>query len=167
MLPFASYDTMTITITKLHPNARVMPQPNTSRLELFACLEQPILLHPGMRKLVPTGIRLQLSETVEAQLYPNRGLAIHHGITILDAPQVIRAEEDQEIQVLLVNLGDKGFSVKPEMAIAELAIVPTYQPEIFWSDEPEQAEANNQALSEPPQAIPDPIHLAMNALSLS
>jgi dUTPase len=57
-------------------------------------------------------------------------MAIHYGVTILDAPQVVREGDTDEVQVLLANLGDKGFSIKPGMAIAQMTIVPVYQPQV-------------------------------------
>lgn len=121
---------MKLRLKKLHPDCKVSTYPYGSRIELFARLDSPILLYPGMRRLISTGISVELPTGIEAQLSPVRSMAIHYGVTILDAPQVIREGDDEEIQVLLVNLGDKGFSIKPGTAIAQMSIAPVYQPQV-------------------------------------
>ncbi|NJN88859.1 MAG: dUTP diphosphatase [Leptolyngbyaceae cyanobacterium SL_7_1] len=121
---------MKLRLKKLHPDCKVSSYPYGSRIELFARLDSPILLYPGMRRLISTGLSIELPNGIEAQLSPVRSMAIHYGVTILDAPQVVREGDTEEIQVLLANLGDKGFSIKPGMAIAQMTIVPVYQPQV-------------------------------------
>jgi dUTPase len=95
-----------------------------------------------------------LSRDLTAQLCPNRDLAIQHGVTVLDAPQLITANDYAEIQVLLINLGNKGFSVKPDMAIAKLIVMPTYQPEIVWHEPNEpRTHHQRQGSTTPPHAL--------------
>lgn len=117
---------MEVRITKLHPSSKIVTGGTNSGVDLFAHLDAPVLLCPGMRKLIPTGIAVHLPTHLEAHLRPKRSLAIEYGVTMLDAPQIIRVEDNAEIQVLLINLGRNGFSVKPGMAIAEMAIAPVY-----------------------------------------
>ncbi len=99
-------------------------------IDLFAQLDSPILLHPGMRRLIPAGIGLELPSRTEAQLRAQRDMAITCGVTLLDAPYIVSPGNSDEIQVLLVNLGERGFSVKPGMAIAQMSIVSVCAPEI-------------------------------------
>lgn len=101
---------------------------NVSTIDLFAYLPAPVLLYPGGRHLIPTGIAIELPSGVAAQLRPQRSLAINCGVTILDAPAMITEFDQDEILVLLVNLGDRGVVIHPKMAIAQLIIVPAYQP---------------------------------------
>lgn len=129
---------MEVRIKKLHPTAKLTVHEYGSGVDLFAHLDSPVLLCPGMRKLIPTGIQIQLMAGTEAHLRPKRSMAIDFGVTILDAPQIIREGENEEIHILLINLGEHGFSVKPGMAIAQMAIAPVYRPEICFLEDAEE-----------------------------
>jgi dUTP pyrophosphatase len=118
---------MKVNIKKLHEDAQAPAYDNGFGMDVFAYLANPVLLYPGMRKLIPTGIMLELPTHTEAQLRPKRELAINCGVTVLDAPQVIHASFNDEIQVLLINLGETAFSVRPGMAIAQLSLAPVYE----------------------------------------
>ena len=83
---------------------------------------EPIELAPGARALVPTGFVLELPPGYEGQMRPRSGLALKHGITLLNAPGTIDADYRGEVQVLLVNLGDEPFVVRRGMRIAQLVI---------------------------------------------
>ena len=86
--------------------------------------DAPVVLVPGARALVPTGLALALPEGFEAQLRPRSGLALRHGITVLNAPGTVDADYRGEIGVILVNLGDAPFEVVRGMRIAQLVIAP-------------------------------------------
>jgi dUTP pyrophosphatase len=86
--------------------------------------DAPIVLDPLARALVPTGIVLQLPDDHEAQVRPRSGLALRHGVTVLNAPGTIDADYRGEVQVLLVNLGQEAFTVARGMRIAQLVIAP-------------------------------------------
>jgi dUTP pyrophosphatase len=84
----------------------------------------PIVLKPLSRALVPTGLVLQLPPGVEGQIRPRSGLALKHGVTVLNAPGTIDADYRGEVQVLLINLGGEPFAVTRGMRIAQLVVAP-------------------------------------------
>jgi dUTP pyrophosphatase len=85
---------------------------------------EPLSLLPGGRALVPTGLIMQLPRGTEAQVRPRSGLALRHGITVLNSPGTIDSDYRGEIKVLLVNLGDAPFAVTRGERIAQLIIAP-------------------------------------------
>ncbi|HRY24452.1 MAG: dUTP diphosphatase [Geminicoccaceae bacterium] len=84
----------------------------------------PVALDPGQRALVPTGLRIALPEGCEAQVRPRSGLALKHGVTVLNAPGTIDADYRGEIGVVLVNLGQETFRVRRGERIAQLVLAP-------------------------------------------
>jgi dUTP pyrophosphatase len=87
---------------------------------LRARLEADLVLAPGARALVPTGLRLQIPRGMEAQVRPRSGLAARHGISILNAPGTIDSDYRGEVQVLLVNLGQEEYRIRSGDRIAQL-----------------------------------------------
>jgi dUTP pyrophosphatase len=92
--------------------------------DLFAALEEMIVLRPLSRALIPTGIRIALPPGYEAQVRPRSGLALRYGITCLNAPGTIDSDYRGEIKVLLINLGDQPFTIENGDRIAQLVIAP-------------------------------------------
>jgi dUTP pyrophosphatase len=93
-------------------------------LDLMAAVpaDAPLIIAPGARALVPTGIAIALAPGSEGQVRPRSGLAAKHGLTVLNAPGTIDADYRGEIQVLLVNLGAESVSISRGMRIAQLVI---------------------------------------------
>lgn len=91
-------------------------------LDLAAAVTEPTTIAPHERRLVPTGLRIALPPGYEAQVRPRSGLALKHGITVLNSPGTIDADYRGEIQVLLVNLGAEPFVVEPLSRIAQLVV---------------------------------------------
>ena len=91
-------------------------------VDLRANIDEEIILYPMERKLIPTGIFIELPKGYEAQIRPRSGLAAKHGITVLNSPGTIDADYRGEIMVLLINLINEYFSVKPGMRIAQMVI---------------------------------------------
>ena len=91
-------------------------------VDLRANIDEEIILYPMERKLIPTGIFIELPKGYEAQIRPRSGLAAKHGITVLNSPGTIDADYRGEIMVLLINLSNEYFSVKPGMRIAQMVI---------------------------------------------
>ena len=91
-------------------------------MDLRANIESPITLHPMERTLVPTGIRIELPEGYEAQVRPRSGLALKHGITVLNTPGTIDSDYRGELKVLLVNLSNDDFVVNAGERVAQLVI---------------------------------------------
>jgi dUTP pyrophosphatase len=91
-------------------------------LDLVAAVEAPVTLRPGKRALIPTGLVLELPAGFEAQVRPRSGLALKHGVTVLNSPGTIDSDYRGEIKVLLINLGDRPFAVGRGERIAQLVV---------------------------------------------
>lgn len=96
--------------------------PLSAGMDLRADVAEPVVLQPGQRTLVPTGLYMELPAGYEAQIRPRSGLALKHGITVLNSPGTIDADYRGEIQVLLVNLSDQAFEVKRGERIAQMVV---------------------------------------------
>jgi dUTP pyrophosphatase len=102
-----------------------LPKYQTSQsagMDLHANLSEAIILQPGKRKLIPTGLFMELPEGYEAQVRPRSGLALKHGVTVLNSPGTIDADYRGEIQVLLINHSDLDFEINHGERIAQLVI---------------------------------------------
>lgn len=97
-----------------------------SGFDLYAAVTEPMVLEPGKRALVPTGLALAMPAGLEAQIRPRSGLAYKHGITCLNTPGTIDADYRGEIKVLLINLGEEAFAIDRGERIAQMVfqIVP-------------------------------------------
>jgi dUTP pyrophosphatase len=93
-------------------------------LDLCAALAEPVLLGVGERRLVPTGLCLEIPEGFEGQVRPRSGLALRHGLTVLNTPGTIDADYRGEVGIVLVNLGNAGVEIAPLQRIAQLVITP-------------------------------------------
>ncbi len=91
-------------------------------MDLRANIDSPITLHPMERQLIPTGLRIALPEGFEAQVRPRSGLALKHGITVLNTPGTIDADYRGELKVLLVNFSDTDFIINAGERIAQMVI---------------------------------------------
>lgn len=92
--------------------------------DLFAALEEPLVLKPMERALIPTGLRIAVPSGYEAQVRPRSGLAARYGITCLNSPGTIDSDYRGEIKVILINLGDAPFTIERGQRIAQLVIAP-------------------------------------------
>lgn len=104
-----------------------LPQYRTSGsagLDLAAAIAEPWTLPPGERRLVPTGLILEIPDGYEGQVRPRSGLALRHGISMVNAPGTIDSDYRGEVGVLLINLGTEAFMVEPGARIAQLVICP-------------------------------------------
>jgi dUTP pyrophosphatase len=106
--------------------------PGAAGLDLLADVESDVSLAPGERVLVPTGIAVALPPGHEAQVRPRSGLALRHGVTVLNAPGTIDADYRGEIQVLLVNLGHAPATVRRGERVAQLVVAPVTR--IAWRE---------------------------------
>ena len=93
-------------------------------MDLLAAIDAPLSLAPGSRHLVPTGLSIALPPGTEAQIRPRSGLALKHGITVLNAPGTIDADYRGELKVLLANLGQEDFVITRGMRIAQMIVAP-------------------------------------------
>lgn len=93
-------------------------------MDLLAAVEGDVVLAPGERRLIPTGIAIALPPGTEAQVRPRSGLALKHGVTVLNAPGTIDADYRGEVGVVLINLGREPFTVTRGARIAQLVVGP-------------------------------------------
>ncbi len=96
--------------------------PSSSGLDLFACLESPIIIEPKKWAIVPTGIKVAIPEGYEGEIRPRSGLAYQHGVTVLNSPGTVDADYRGEIKVILINHGEEPFRVEDGTRIAQLVI---------------------------------------------
>lgn len=113
------------------PHAADLPLPAyqsayAAGLDLMAAVpvDAPVTLAPGERSLIPTGIAVEIPIGSEGQIRPRSGLAVHHGVTVLNAPGTIDADYRGELQIILVNFGRDPFVIQRGMRIAQLVIAP-------------------------------------------
>jgi dUTP pyrophosphatase len=111
--------------------------------DVFASLGSPVVLNPGEIKLIPTGIAIELPEGYEAQIRPRSGLALNHGLTLLNTPGTIDSDYRGEIKIILANLGQKPFTVENGMRIAQMVFCKYYKGKFSVVDEINTTERND------------------------
>jgi dUTP pyrophosphatase len=100
---------------------------HSAGMDLYAELAEDLILMPGMRALVPTGIAIALPEGYEAQIRPRSGLALKHGIALVNAPGTIDADYRGEIGVIVINHGGVPFTIKNGERIAQMVFAPFHR----------------------------------------
>jgi dUTP pyrophosphatase len=118
-----------VRVRRLRPDA-VVPaymSEDAAGLDLTAAIDAPVVLGPGERAAVGTGLVLELPRGFEGQVRPRSGLARTHGVTVVNAPGTIDADYRGEVAVLLINHGREPFTVAPGTRIAQLVIAPVVQ----------------------------------------
>jgi dUTP pyrophosphatase len=103
-------------------------------LDLLAAIEGEMELKPGSRAAIPCGIAIELPHGVEAQVRPRSGLALNHGVTVLNAPGTIDSDYRGEIKAILINHGDQPFKIVRGLKIAQMVIARHEQAEIVESE---------------------------------
>lgn len=122
-----------VTVKVINKGRQPLPAyatPQSAGMDLRANIEEPVTLKPLQRRLIPTGLRIALPEGYEAQVRPRSGLALKHGITVLNTPGTIDADYRGEIGIVLVNLSDETFIVNPGERIAQMVIARYEQAEL-------------------------------------
>jgi dUTP pyrophosphatase len=122
------------------PHAADLPLPtyqsaHAAGLDLLAAVpaDAPVTIAPGGRVIIPTGIALALPHGHEGQIRPRSGIAIRHGVTVLNSPGTVDADYRGEIQVILVNLGTESFEIRRGTRIAQMVVAPIQQAKIVES----------------------------------
>ena len=118
------------------PHGADLPLPayataQSAGLDLMAAVEADVTLAPGARQLIPTGLSIALPAGYEAQVRPRSGLALKHGITVLNSPGTIDADYRGEVKVLLINHGPENFVLKRGDRIAQMVVAPVTR--IAWT----------------------------------
>ncbi len=122
------------------PHAHDLPLPryeteHAAGVDVMACVEAEVVLAPGGRAVIPTGLTVALPDGAEAQIRPRSGLAAKHGVTVLNAPGTIDADYRGEIGVILINHGEAPFTVTRGMRIAQMVIAPVSRAAFTLVDE--------------------------------
>ena len=123
--------------TKLKEGA-LLPEYKTSGsagADLRALIEEPIILKPMQRCLIPTGLSVELPNGIELQVRPRSGLALKHGITVLNTPGTVDSDYRGELAVLLINLGNEDFKIENGDRIAQAVIAQAIQADFVQKDE--------------------------------
>ena len=115
-----------ILIKKLHSNVNLpaYETSGSSGMDLQAYISEEIILKPGERKLIPTGLSVAIPENLEIQIRPRSGLAYKKGISVVNTPGTIDSDYRGEIKVLLINLGKEDFIIKKFERIAQMVVCP-------------------------------------------
>jgi dUTP pyrophosphatase len=114
--------------------------PGASGLDLCAAIDAPVILEPSQRAAIPTGLSVALPPGTEAQVRPRSGLALRHGVTVLNAPGTIDADYRGEIHVILINLGDQPLVVSRGDRIAQLVCATVAEATLVEVDDLDQTE---------------------------
>ena len=123
----------TVPVVRL-PHGRDIPLPayetaQAAGMDLRAAVphDEPVVLHPGDRAAVPTGLAFALPAGFEGQVRPRSGLALKHGVTCLNTPGTIDADYRGEVKVILINHGPEAFTIRRGDRIAQLVVAPVVQ----------------------------------------
>ena len=127
-------------INKGHQQLPAYATPQSAGMDLRANLDTPVVIKPMERKLIGTGLHIALPVGYEAQVRPRSGLALKHGITVLNTPGTVDADYRGEIMVLLVNLSSEDFTVNDGERIAQMVIARHEQGEFSVVDELDETE---------------------------
>ncbi|MBF9017240.1 MULTISPECIES: dUTP diphosphatase [unclassified Oceanispirochaeta] len=102
--------------------------------DLRACVDSPVTLAPGERKLIPTGLRMAIPSGYEGQVRPRSGLAVKKGLTVLNTPGTIDADYRGDVMVILINLGREDVVIERGERIAQLIIAPVTRADFQFTD---------------------------------
>lgn len=132
----------------VHPHAEGLPLPvyqtvGSSGFDLLAAVDHPVILSPGQRALIPTGLSFSLPLGMEAQIRPRSGLAAKHGVTLLNTPGTIDSDYRGEIKVIMINLGQEPFEVTRGMRIAQAVIAQVVKAKLTPADKLEPTHRNS------------------------
>lgn len=109
-----------------------------SGMDLRACVKAPVVLKPGTTALVPTGLALAIPEGFEAQIRPRSGLALHHGIGMVNSPGTIDSDFRGEIKIILINWGNEPFTINRGERVAQMVFSRVCRVELQASDRLEE-----------------------------
>ena len=143
MLNFVPYYITMTQIKVINKGHQQLPAYATSQsagMDLRANIDAPIILQPMERRLVPTGLYIALPEGFEAQVRPRSGLALKHGLTVLNSPGTIDADYRGEIMVLLINFSNEPFTINDGERIAQMVVARHEQAEFVEVEVLDQTE---------------------------
>ncbi len=132
-----------ITVRIINKGHQPLPEYATEQsagMDLRANIDEAIVLHPMERRLIPTGLFMALPKGFEAQVRPRSGLALKHGITVLNSPGTIDADYRGEVMVLLINFSDKDFVINDGERIAQMVVARHEQVDFVSVEELDETE---------------------------
>ncbi|MEW5765258.1 MAG: dUTP diphosphatase [Acidobacteriota bacterium] len=109
--------------------------PSSAGFDLCAAVQESVVLKPGERRLIPTGFAWEIPDGFEGQVRPRSGLAIRHGLTLLNAPGTVDSDYRGEVCVILCNLGEEPYTVERGARIAQMVVSPVTRCEVIEADE--------------------------------
>ncbi|NMC26852.1 MAG: dUTP diphosphatase [Syntrophomonadaceae bacterium] len=124
---------MRVLVTRIHSHDLPLPQfmtPGAAGMDIFAANREDVILPAGGRALIPTGIAIALPANCEAQIRPRSGLALKHGLTLLNTPGTIDSDYRGEIKLIVINLGEEDYILKRGERIAQMVFAQVFHPEI-------------------------------------
>ena len=124
---------MTVLKIEKLPHNRILPEYKTegaAGMDLYAAIEEPIELKPLERKLIPTGLKIELEHGFEAQIRPRSGMSIKHGITLINCVGTIDEDYRGEVCVPIVNVSNEAYTIQPQERIAQMVIARVEQAKI-------------------------------------
>lgn len=124
---------MTVLKIEKLPHNRILPEYKTegaAGMDLCAAIEDPIELKPLERKLIPTGLKIELEHGFEAQIRPRSGMSIKHGITLINCVGTIDEDYRGEVCVPIVNVSNEAYTIQPQERIAQMVIARVEQAKI-------------------------------------
>ncbi|NMM44877.1 dUTP diphosphatase [Rhodospirillaceae bacterium KN72] len=129
-------DTIPVRVTRL-PHAEGLSLPTygseqAAGCDLLAAVTEDVVLAPGGRAIVPTGLKIALPPGYEAQVRPRSGLAAKNGVTVLNSPGTVDSDYRGEVGVILINHGDRDFTVERGMRIAQMVVAPVLH--VAWHE---------------------------------
>ena len=129
-------------------SAEGLPMPayhseHASGVDLMAAVTEDVVIEPGKWALVPTGISVEIPDGYEAQIRPRSGLALKHGISLVNTPGTIDADYRGEIGIILINFGGMDFAVKRGDRIAQMVFTKVYRAEFELSDDLSETRRND------------------------
>ena len=144
-----SKNDLIIKLKRLHPERDIdihLPRymtPHAAGMDIRAALAAPLCLEPGRIALVPTGFAMALPHGYEAQIRPRSGLAVKHGLTVVNSPGTIDSDYRGEVKVGLINLGREAYAIERGERIAQMIIQRVYRAEVRIVDELDETQRNS------------------------
>lgn len=142
------HKTLEIKIKRLNPAKDAdIPLPaymteDAAGLDIYAAVETGLKLEPGQIALVPTGFAMALPKGFEAQIRPRSGLAVKHGLTLINSPGTIDADYRGEVKIAIINLGGEPYTISRGERVAQMVIQPVYRARFEVKDELDETARN-------------------------
>ncbi len=130
---YSAVPPLIVALKRLSPNATLpaYATPGAAGMDLSAAIDEAMVVEPGCTALVPCGFAIALPRGFEAQVRPRSGLAVRHGVTVLNAPGTIDCDYRGEVKAILINHGIEPFTIAPGMRVAQMVVAAVEQ--VVWA----------------------------------